>query len=539
MIEKPPFQEPKKVEFKKDSIIQIPISIDTKEIEDAILGEVQSPISRGITKKITADIFATDKISKEEFKNTLQQQIESSYYSEKYKEIKKSFSKFLPESFELITQPTEASYKFLSKDITDFLDKSFKAGMWVKHYIYLKDLQISFEGSKVKIFSSYTIDVMLDYEQNLFTFSDPSKVKSLLTGSIEANIELMGKVTIDTDAKLHIEAIEDGTKIKFEKIKFPYTLDILDILKVTQMESFLTKKILEEPINKEIFKQLQNQIAKKQVDIQLAQRIQKLVYENASPFHLGDDLWLVPEASQISLSQINAQNSECTNTLSINIGITAKPVLVSGSDEPQVSPPKSVPIVCETLVPKIYLYPSIEIQYNFVASMIEKELQVFIQQNYGEEKYSISNITIYPSDTRLVIGIDLVEKENAQKRIRFYLWGTPKLDTANKVVYLENLDYTLESKNYLFKIAHWLLDEKMKNIIQEKATFNYDKELTKLSQKLANLEDTSGKRILNGSINTIEIQNIFTSKDALIVNTIATGNLSYEFKLYTELKENK
>lgn len=530
-IKKPPLQEPKYTYVQQNSVIQIPITIDTAEIKKAILSEIKNPISTGSTDKVKVDIFASDKISKKEFIDILEERTRSGYYTDKYKEIKNDFSKIITEPFNLWTKPAEAAYKYKSEDIADFLEKNFKAGAWVTHKIYLKDLNIFFEGSTVKIFTSYKIDISLNYEQNLLPKKELAELKGLLTGSIEADISLKGQILIDDNAQIKIKAYEDETKLEFTKIELPTSIDALDILEITQTESFLTKRILEEPINKYTFYQIQKQISKKQVDIQLAKKIQNLVSANSIPVELSKDLWLVPQPSKISISQLDGQGEMCENTLSINIGITAKPKLVTSSSEPIVAQCKPLPIVCERLSPKVYLYPILNIKYDFVEKTIEQELKSFIDNENLNSEYSVSNVNIYPSNKKLVIAIDLIERKNSKKVVTFYLWGTPKLNHNLMYVGLENLDYTLESKNHLLNTASWLLNSNIRDFIQEKAVFSYQKEFVKLSKKLSNIEYESIKNIINGEIKLNGIQDIHTSKESLIVQVLAQGDISYKINL--------
>ncbi len=489
-------------------MIQIPISIDTREIKQTILNELHNPLSSGITKKITTDILATEKISTAEFK--------------------KGFTKI----YENPLKPFEASYNYFSKDMSKFIDKTFKVGMWVKHEVYLTKLEILFEGPLVKIYTSYRIDLDLDYEQSAIPTAKALRVKSLLSGGIEANINLVGKIFINDKAQLKIEAFEDDTQIEFTKILLPAAVDALKLFKITNTEDYLTKKLLEEPINKYIFDEVQKQISKIEVNINLAQKIQKLVFDNSYPLALSKDLWLVPDAKKISISQINGEGDICSNVLSINVGVTAEPKLITSDLKPEVIPSKSVPIVCEVFEPKIYLYPNIEIKYDFAQIELEKELISFISKEYSGSQYTLANVNIYPSDTKLVVSVDIIDKEDNSKLITVYLWGTPTLNHKKKHVSLKDIDYTVESKSYLLKSVNWLLDKKIKKVIQEKAIFSYRKDFMELSKKLSKIEYASGKNIITGEIELVGIENIFPSKDSLVIHALAVGNLSYKLKLY-------
>ncbi len=476
---------------------------------------MHNPISSGITKKITTDILATQKISTKEFK--------------------KGFHKIHKEWL----KPVEATYKYVSKDISQLIDKTFKVGMWIEHKIYLTKLEILFEGSLIKILTSYRIDLDLDYEQSLIPMAKALRVKGLLRGSIEANVNLVGTISINDKIQLKIQASQNDTQVEFTKILLPLAVDALDIFKITKTQDYLTKKLLEEPINKYIFDEVQKQISKIEVNLNLAQKIQKLVYENSHPFSLSKDFWIIPNAKKISISQINEETTQCSNILSINVGITAKPQFIMSKIEPKIIPPKSIPIVCEVFNPKIYIYPDIKIKYTFAQKELEKELISFIHKEHPNSQYSIANVNIYPSDTKLVVSVDLVEKKDQTKVLTFYLWGTPSLNHKEMYVSLEGLDYTIESKSYLLKKINWLFDERIKKIIQKRALFSYKKEFMKLSKKLSKIEHSSGKKIITGEIKLEGIENIFTSKDSLIIHALATGKLSYKLKLYDKQDNSK
>lgn len=403
--------------------------------------------------------------------------------------------------------------------------------MWVRHEVHLTKLDILFEGTNIKIFTSYRVDIDADYEQSPLPLSEAFMVKGILSSSIEANINLVGSISINDKAQLQIEANKDETKIEFTRILLPSNIDALDILKVTKTKNFFTKKLLEEPINKYIFQEVQRQISKKQIDLQLAQKIQNLVSENSNPLALSKDLWLVPHAKKISLSQLNGQGALCSNTLTINVGIVAQPKLITSVAQPLSQPETSIPIVCEAINPKVYLYPSLNIKYTFAEQAIQTKLQSIIKQKYSDYIYSINNVKIYPSNTKLIVSMDLVDKEKSEKIITFYLSGTPKLNHKNMSVSLEEFEYTLETKNYLIKVADWMLDDKIKSIIQSKAIFSYKEEFNKLSNKLSTIEHQSNKKIITGKIKLEGVQNIFLSKDSIVVHALATGDLSYKINL--------
>ena len=469
-IKQPPLQEPQNIQVQESSIIQVPISITTQEIREEVLKKLNIPLSSGISDKL--------------------------------------------------------STKLISK----FFDVSFQ----VRHKVFLKDLNLVFEGSKVKINSAYLLDLSVDYEQGFKPLHNKLKVKGLLDGKVAANIHVVGDISINDKAEIIIQIPKESTNVEFTKIHLPSMLDDFDILGLARVELFLSEKLLEKQITREIAKLIQKQITKKQVDIALESRIQKLASENSQAIKISNDLWLTPHLKKISLSQVHGENTHGSNRLTVKLGITAKPKLVTSSKQPKVKIPKKFPIALESFNPKIYLYPNIHLEYSYLENKIQKELHSLIKKEYNNSIYTISNIKIYPSDKKLVLGIDLIEKASSKKVFRFYLWGTPHLDTSSQTISLNQLEYTLESKNALLDIADWFFDEQIQNSLKETAIFNYKKQFITLSDKLVTIKRTTKNGVLQGGINEIYANSIFTSKDALVVNITAKGDLSYKLNLKTQ-----
>ena len=503
-IAQPPFIVPKHSYNQKSSVIQIPIQIDTQEIRDAILKEVPTPLSAGSTDKLTTDIVTTDPVSSDEV-------IES------YKNINDDFFK-----------PLDNTYKYFINNASKHIDDTFKVAAWIKHRVYLHDLRITFTGSQINIFTSYKIDIILDYEQGVLPADSAKKIKGLLKSTSEAEVELVGKITLDENAQLRVHAFKDQTKVKFTKIDLPSGVNLLELLKITNTEDFLTKKLLEEPVNKYVLKAIDTRMSQKSFDLNLAQRIQNLVQKHSSPIELSQNLWLVPKPSKLSLTQISTQNNQCSNALSVSIGVLANPELITSTTKPKIPVKNSIPIVCEDLHPKIYLYPNFNLKYSFVSEVIESEIKSLLHSHYSHMKHTIQNVRIYPSDTKLVVALDLIKKSNSKKVVTFYLWGTPKLNESKMNITLDKFDYTLETKNTLLKLASWVLDEKIRKLIKENAIFDYKKDYELLASSLSKIHYKEQGTIISGNINLLGIEDIYISKESLVIHARASGDLSYK-----------
>ncbi|MDQ7044845.1 MAG: DUF4403 family protein [Sulfurimonas sp.] len=466
-ISQPIYKEPQIYFEKKDSLIQVPISIDAQEIKEAILRQLKTPLSSGITGEL----------------------------------IKKELYKIL------------------------------KIQAQVNYKVHLINLKVSFEGAKIKIMSSYFFDFSLDYKQDALSFIPKFKIKGALDGKAYGDLHFVGDIQITKDAKFILKVSQKNVKIKFTKVEIPSLLNKLKFLKLADAELYLAQKYFEKTIHKRIYDEINKQILIKQVDIKLSSRIQALVYNNSFAWKISKDLWLLPRPKKVALTQVHTHNGEESNKLFINVGITAQPKLVTSTDKPFSQHKKNIPIALESFEPKVYLYPSIHLQYKYIEKRIQKEFNAYIYKSYADTPYIVENIKLYPSDKKLVIAVDLVDKITKEKILTFYLWGTPHLDAVSQIVQLKDLDYTHDSKNVLIQTADWILDDAIKNLIQSKSSFNYSKELSKLSKKVSSIQRTTLNGTLSGQTKSISIENIYTAKDALVITLNAKGIMSYALKI--------
>lgn len=446
-IQKPLFMESHVKIIKKDSIIQVPITIHSDEIKKAIYRDLKTPIASGIIQKKLLD---------------------------------------------------------------------------VKYRVHLQNLNISFVGSKIKIFTSYLVDFTVNYKNS---------IKKILKGKVYVDLDFTGVLSINSDATFMLKVSKEEVDITFTKVAIPTILEKLDFLKITKAEVYLVEKLLEKSIKKQVLKKIQKQISKKQVNINLHNKIQKYIFKNSVPTLISKDLWLLPRAIKVSLSQAKTKNNLPSDEIYINVGVTAQPELVTNITKPAYSPTQAIPILVESFEPKVYLYPSIHLKYNYIESKIKKELNTFLSKNYENFNYFVHGITLYPSAEKLVVSIDLQEIDNPKKIFTFYLWGTPKLDKDLQTISLSDFDYTLESRNVLLQTAQWILDEKIKNLIHEKTIFNYTEKLSKLAKKISIIKKKTQSGTLTGSIKNLTIENISTSKDSFIIYVTAKGAMSYAVSL--------
>jgi hypothetical protein len=106
--------------------------------------------------------------------------------------------------------------------------------------------------------------------------------------------------------------------------------------------------------------------------------------------------------------------------------------------------------------------------------------------------------------------------------------GRPYFNAKRNTIDISDLNFTLETQNFLHKTAGWLLKSNLKRTIQEKMDFYLDQNLDELEkelhQKLSHYP-ISQSIYLEGSLDQLEIQNAWLAPEAIRVQIGLRGRI--------------
>lgn len=537
--------------LQEESVIQLPVSIKTSEIQKTIMKDLHNPLVKGKSDRISANILATETITERELIKVLVSPATIGYWEERTKRVKKTFEetfkcllkpwkwghckraveRWVTEPFKVLIPPVAAVSKYVSKDIANIIDKVFKTGVWVGHEVHLTNFKLRFEGNKVYIDSSFKINLMVDYEQAAVPLGPKVKIKGILNGDINADVSIIGKVVINENAELQIDIPKDGAHIKITKLFVPTAVEMIDFQALMRPELLLAKKVIGDVVDKQIVKQIQKQIAKNKEDMAFKEDIEKLVLENSNPIPLSKGTWLCINPSKISISQIKGMGEGAENMLFLNVGITARPNVILSDSEPMVTIPSKVDIKTEEFSPQVKLVTELCLTYRYVEQKVEKELKEMVDTKYADKPYTTGKVELYPNNDKLVLAIDLNKRKNNKHVVTLYAWGKPFVDNKKKEVRLDDFNFTVETESYLIKAANWLARKHIIEYLSDKVVFSYEEKFTKLSNVLSSIESASKTGIFKGSINTLEVKDIYTTAESINVLVLACGNAEYLISL--------
>ena len=151
----------------------------------------------------------------------------------------------------------------------------------------------------------------------------------------------------------------------------------------------------------------------------------------------------------------------------------------------------------------------------------------FVGQDFssGNKKVSVQKVALWHKDGKLIVALDVLGSVNGT----IYLSGVPQYDEQTKELYLDQLDYVLDTKNKLTKTANWLVQGIILRKIQENCRYSIAKNLEegKESMKayLQNYSPMPGV-FVNGKIDNVQYQKTQLTNKAIIAFVKINGTIN-------------
>ena len=158
------------------------------------------------------------------------------------------------------------------------------------------------------------------------------------------------------------------------------------------------------------------------------------------------------------------------------------------------------------------------------AERISKEQILGETFSQGNRSVTIEDLELYGKGEKLVVNTKLSGSYNGN----IYLAGKPVFNKRKNSIDIKNLDFTLDTKNFLLKSAGWLAKSTIKNQIQDNLDFLLDYNITEVEQQiksqLADFPLSEGIN-LNGSLASLNIANAYLTPQGMRVIIELDGKL--------------
>jgi hypothetical protein len=259
----------------------------------------------------------------------------------------------------------------------------------------------------------------------------------------------------------------------------------------------------------------------KQVDAKIAAydiktMITQLWNNIASETKVGDVGYVSVNPQSVRLSSFNLNGS----VLSFSVGLSARPVVTTVSAPPPAKPLPNLTAYKPASGFNVYL--DLLENYDHLANMINQQLGGQVTNVAGNE-FIVDKTKVSGTGKQVVMQVDFKGTNTGT----IYLVGTPTYDPATHILTFPDLSFDLQTKAWMLKVAKWMFNGKITDMIRQKASYNFTQFLadskTRLQKELS--RDMGNNTRSEVSIKDLDIQAIYPTKDKLVIRTLSDGNV--------------
>lgn len=144
--------------------------------------------------------------------------------------------------------------------------------------------------------------------------------------------------------------------------------------------------------------------------------------------------------------------------------------------------------------------------------------------DYGKRSVTVEDLQLWGREDKVIVNTKLSGSYEGD----IYLEGRPVYDLKKNVIELRDLDFTLGTKNFLFKSAGWLLKGPIRNQVQKNMNFLLDANLREsremLQQQLNGYVLAPGVQ-MQGQVDELNIRDVYVLEEGLQADVLVTGKL--------------
>lgn len=406
--------------------------------------------------------------------------------------------------FSLINQELNKQLSGLIYDDQDFNGPGSKDNLKISVYRTKKEIKV--DGKLNKLRFQVPLEIFATYRLQPCSFC-PDVIQST---SFELDLTLVSSLEVGADWKL--KASTTASDFTFPK------KPMLDI-GLTEVDiTSLVKSALKENIFEITYA----------IDEQVADALPVKDYMTDAWNSVQDPLlvdsvfqtWLVFRPNTFMMQPLY-----CTSTDAVlNAGLETY-IETKLGEKPVVSKKVALgsPFVQQKMDSKFSIELPVTIDFGFATELARKNLKDSTFTISKRKKVTIDDIEIYGK------GGDVFIKATLSGSLEgvVYLKGQPAIDSLTQNIYFANLDFDINTKNGLLKVADWLAHGTLRKIFQKNFVYNVKSDLDLAKTTIQEFLDgySYGKIFtVNGTIGDLNLKKIFANEQGITAVFYGDGN---------------
>jgi len=230
--------------------------------------------------------------------------------------------------------------------------------------------------------------------------------------------------------------------------------------------------------------------------------------------------WLSVNPSKITMAPLIIQGDSLISSLSL----MAKPQLSIG-EKPRENSANKIPEYSQVLSSNLrtMLVLRTKLPFSETKNLTLKQVG---GQTYssGKKSVTVTDVNYFGINNKMGVEITLT---GAYKG-KIFLTGTPEVDANSHLINLPDLDFNLETRNFLIKSAGWILKSNLRKMVQENINFyltlNLNETKKELEKQLNDYPLATGFK-MKSKIDQLSVDNIQITPEGIMVDINIGGNL--------------
>ncbi len=236
-----------------------------------------------------------------------------------------------------------------------------------------------------------------------------------------------------------------------------------------------------------------------------------------NPIRLNYDLSLLLNLQEVLV----ARPVRKKNTSTLMVGLIGTPSLVSGDISNSFSqPPPKFTMAQEFSRDGFHIAINNELSFKFIGEGLTKKTAGVLYHSNGKS-FRIDRVRIFASGDSVVLEVKITGAASGT----LYLSGIPAYDESAETLFLQNLDYTFETKNILARASDWLLHSDLQAALSDQAKWFIGDKITMVKDRLT---DALNRKVnqyvsITGKIKRVRAEAVGITQHSLKTVFIADG----------------
>lgn len=246
------------------------------------------------------------------------------------------------------------------------------------------------------------------------------------------------------------------------------------------------------------------------------------------PMMVNEDynLWLMIRPQEVYMSPITST----TSTLHVNVGVKGFVELFSGK-KPDIFIDYELPPleIKEFSDDEFKLALATDISYKQATAMLREYMIGYEYEHSKKKKVTVTDVEVYGNGDRLELSVSFEGAADG----KVFMSGVPVYDPSSQSISVQELEYDLDSKKALIKVADWMLHGTFRKRIERMMHIPLKDDLMEARVMMNNsLKDNriDESLLLDCSISTMEPYDIFPRENTLRTILMVEGKGKLHFR---------